>query len=160
MPAASAWDARQGVLRTRFCGVVGIGEVVAWRAGLYTAAAGIPRDTPFKMLVDIRGYSVTDMDPTVHKVQREVIPLFLAGHHFRTGFIDFFGVKGEITASRDNATCLAVAHVHHDCPKMELYRQTLGREEEAFFCQLPEAESWLSGFARNGRPLPEASGRA
>lgn len=112
------------------------------------------------MLVDIRGYSVSDMDPTVHKVQREVIPLFLASHHFRTGFIDFFGVKGEIAASRDNATCLAVAHVHHDCPKMELYRQTLGREEEGFFCQLPEAEAWLSGFSRNDRRLPEASGRA
>ena len=156
--ASSAWDARQAILRTRFAGPSGIAEVVAWRAGLYAAAAAIPRLAAFKLLADLRGYEAAEMDPPVHKVQREVIPLFLSTYHFRTGFIDFFGVKGDIVRYREEAHCVGVAHVHHDGPKMDLYRQTLGREDESFFSALPEAEAWISGLPIQAKPLERNSG--
>lgn len=143
IPATTTWDPRSSILRTRFSGPAGIADVVSWRAGLYAAAALIRRGTSFKLLVDIRGYDVAAIDPSVHRVQREVIPIFLASHHFRTGFIDFFGVKGEISPSKEDALCTAVAHLHHEETKMNLYRQTLGRNVENFFSDLPEAEAWL-----------------
>lgn len=154
----TSWDPGRHILRTRFSGPAGIAQVVSWRAGLYAAAASIPRGAAFKLIVDARGYSVADIDPSVHKVQREVIPLFLATYHFRTGFIDFFGVKGEVVAAKEDARCMAVAHVHHECPKMELYRQTLGRADENFFCLIQEAESWITPIPLQVRPLENASG--
>lgn len=158
MKPGTFWNPGTGVLRTRFFGPAGIAQVVAWRAGLYAAAAGIPGDKAFKLLVDTRGYDPAEIEPAVHKVQREVIPLFLATHHFRTGFIEFFGVKGTVIASRKDAPCLAVAHVHHDGPKMDLYRQAMGRLEEDFFCLNQEAEAWLAGISLETRSLEAASG--
>jgi hypothetical protein len=156
--ASSAWDARQAILRTRFPGPAGIAEVVAWRAGLYAAAASIPRLSSFKLLVDLRGYEVSVMEPSVHKVQREIVPIFLATYHFRTGFIDFFGVKGDTVRYREEAHCRGVAHVHHDAPKMELYRQTLGRDDESFFSSLPEAEAWIASVPLEPKPLEKHPG--
>ena len=141
--SASAWDSRSGILRTRLTGPTGPAEVVAWRASLYIAAARLPRGTHFKLLVDIRGYNVADVEPPVHQVQREVIPIFLANYHYRTGFLDFFGVKWDFGATKEDAYCVAVAHVHNECGKMDLYRQTLGREDEGFSCRLDEAEAWI-----------------
>lgn len=149
----SSWDPVTGILRTRFPGPAGIAQVVSWRAGLYAAAACLSRETTFKLLVDTRGYNVAEIDPLVHKVQREVIPLFLATHHFRTGLIEFFGLKGEVTAVDGDARCLAVAHVHHECPRTELYRQAMGRDTENFFCLNQEAEAWLAEIP--GSMLPE-----
>lgn len=142
----TSWDPSRSILRTRFSGPCGIAQVVTWRAGLYAAAALIPARSAFKLLVDIRGYQVGDIDPSVHKVQREVIPLFLATYHFRTTFIDYFGVKGEVVPIKEDARCTAVAHVHHDESKMGLYRQTLGRELEAFFHQIQDAEAWIQAL--------------
>lgn len=157
VPATTTWDPRSFILRTRFSSPAGIADVVSWRAGLYAAAAVIRRGSSFKLLVDIRGYDVASTDPSVHKVQREVVPIFLAAHHFRTGFIDFFGVKGDVSPSKEDAICVAVAHLHHEEPKMNLYRQALGREVENFFSDLPEAESWLSDFPwRQDEPLERA----
>lgn len=151
--ASSAWDARQAILRTRFAGPAGIAEVVAWRAGLHAAAASIPRLASFRLLVDLRGYEVAAMDPAVHKVHREVIPLFLSCHHFRSGFIDFFGVKGDIDRRHGDIRCLAVAHVHHEGPKMDLYRKTLSRQDENFFSSLSEAEAWITAQSGQFQPL-------
>jgi hypothetical protein len=131
--------------------------VVSWRAGLYAAAASIPRLASFKLLVDLRGYEVATMDPAVHKVQREVIPNFLSSYHFRTGFIEFFGVKGEVVRNHEDIHCLAVAHIHHEGPKLDLYRKTLSREEESFFSSLPEAEAWISAMPVQLRPLEKHS---
>jgi hypothetical protein len=153
----SLWDPARNILRTRFTGPAGIAQVVSWRAGLYAAAAAIPRHGAFKLLVDIRGYQVAQTDPAVHKVQREVIPLFLATYHFRTGFIEFFGVKGEVVPVKEDARCMAVAHVHHESGKMELYRQTLGRENEGFFSQIQEAETWIASMPLSFRSLERTS---
>jgi hypothetical protein len=153
----STWDPTRSILRTRFSGPAGIAQVVSWRAGLYAAAAAIPARTVFKLLVDLRGYQVGSMDPSVHKVQRDVIPLFLATYHFRTGFIDFFGVKGEVIPIKEDARCIAVAHVHHEGPKVELYRQTLGRENETFFSQIQEAEAWISATPLGLRPAESST---
>ena len=136
--------AKTSILRTRFSSPAGIADVVSWRAGLSAAAAIMPRGASFKLLVDIRGYDVAKTNPTVHKVQREVVPIFLVAHSFRTGFIEFFGVKEDFVSSRKDAFCQAVAHLHHEEAKMNLYRQTLGRKVENFFSDLPEAETWLA----------------
>jgi hypothetical protein len=157
VPATTTWDSRSSILRTRFTSPAGIADVVSWRAGLYAAAAVIRRGTSFKLLVDIRGYDVAATDPSVHKVQRDVIPIFLAAHHFRTGFIDFFGVKGDLSPSKEDAVCVAVAHLHHEESKMHLYRQTLGRDVESFFSDLHDAENWLMDMPwRQDEPLERA----
>jgi hypothetical protein len=56
-----------------------------------------------------------------------------------------FDVRNTIPIDPDRARCVAVAHVHHECEKMALYNQNLGRATERFFFHLSDAEEWLRG---------------
>jgi hypothetical protein len=140
---ATAWRAQARILATRLTGPVYLEDVNRWREELYEMSARIPAASQFKMLVDLRGYEVDRIAREVHQVQREVIPRFLAGYKFRVAFLDLFEV-GELNVPERNAVCVAVAHVHHDCNKMELYDQSLGRPHEHFFCHIADAETWLA----------------
>jgi hypothetical protein len=148
-PFLTTYYPEDGLLRTRLSGLLRADDVDAWRDGLNRTAAAIP--TPFRMLVDIRGYEVAEQDPSVHRTQREVVPLFLAAHGFRPAFFDLF--EAEPPPPTDGAArCLAVAHVHHDAAKMAGYTERLGRAAERFFTDPGEAEAWLHALDRPQRP--------
>jgi hypothetical protein len=36
-----------------------------------------------------------------------------------------------------------VAHLHHDCDKMDRYNELLATEAERFFCATDQALAWL-----------------
>jgi len=137
------WRDCARILATWLSGPVDLGDVNRWRDDLYDISTHIPAASQFKMLVDLRGYDVDQIAREVHQVQREIIPRFLAGYKFRVALLDLFEV-GELSVPERNAVCTAVAHVHHDCNKMELYDQSLGRPYEYFFCHIADAETWLA----------------
>ncbi|MBD2072557.1 hypothetical protein H6F86_01225 [Phormidium sp. FACHB-592] len=139
----TTWNPTEQILRTRISGVLNQEQVEAWEQSLEQMSRQIPKHLNFTMLVDIQGYEVSEQDKAVHQQQRVVIPTFLARHGFEVGFFRLFEVQNTIPPSPDRARCVAVAHVHHDCNKMALYNQNLGRSNERFFCQLSEAEAWL-----------------
>lgn len=144
-PACSnEWSAEARLLTTRISGPVSLADVEAWIEGLRAAEDCIPPGEPFRMLIDLRGYEVADVDPEVHKVQREIIPRFLARHGFRAAYLSLFEESEELAIETDGPICAAAAHVHHDCNKMTLYDGRLGRANERFFCDLSEAEEWLA----------------
>lgn len=143
-----AWDNDRRILSTRLAGVLSPEDVQSWKDSLQRASRQIPKDSVFKMLIDIRGYEVADQDRQVHQVMREVTPLFLASHGFRVGFFDLYQVEPPVSRGDANALCIAVAHVHHDCSKMERYNELLGTSKERFFCDVDDAEAWLKEAAR------------
>lgn len=138
------WRKEEGILATRVAGVLRKEDVERWSEGLKGEGASIEPGTPFRMLVDIRGYEVAEQDREVHQAQRVVIPNFLAVHGFVVGFFRLFEAEPEVEADPSKGRCVAVAHVHHDCGKMENYNAQLGRDEERFFCDVGEARAWLS----------------
>lgn len=147
MVAEVDWSAEERVLRTRLAGVLQREEVYTWQRRLESAAGQIPSGEPFFMLVDISGYEVGEQALDVHKAQREVIPIFLARHGFEVGFFRLMDVQNTIPPDPERGRCLAVVHVHHDCTKMERYRELLGSDREQFFCERSAAEGWLRNTA-------------
>jgi hypothetical protein len=147
----SHWNSDEATLVTRLSGPIDLDGILNWKSGLYEAAEKIPADSRFKMLIDIRGYEVADIDREAHKVQREVIPIFLAEHDFRAGYLDLFPEVPDIDVAKRGPVCITVAHVHHDCSKMENYNSRFGRENEQFFCDVEAAEQWLGGGMQNSK---------
>ena len=146
------WHPDDTLLVTRITGTLSLGDVQAWQYDLDQHAARLP--ATFKLLVDLRGYEVSDQAPEVHRLQREVIPLFLARHGVIVGFFDLFGTTPSDLPATRQARCIAVAHVHHDAAKMALYNERLGRPEERFFTDPAEARAWLQ-HAGEEIPLPQ-----
>ena len=95
------------------------------------------------MLIDIRGYEVSEQDRELHQAQRAIIPTFLARHGFEVGFFRLFNVENTIAPDPARARCVAAAHVHHDGAKMDLYNQQIATDRERFFRDPAEAEAWL-----------------
>ncbi len=139
----SRWNGGEHVLSTRIAGRVTLAEVEAWRDGLL-AAAEEAADNDFRMLIDICGYEVADVAPEVHKVQREVIPLFLLEHGHRTRLLELFPDAVVPEVPRRGGAIVAVAHIHHDEGKMALYDQKLGAPDERFFTERASAVAWLA----------------
>lgn len=139
----TTWNSIEKVLCTRVSGILQQEEVEAWERSLERTSSEIPQDLDFVMLVDIQGYEVSEQDKAIHQKQRVIIPTFLARHGFEVGFFRLFEIQNTITPDPNRARCTAVAYVHHDCDKMALYNQNLGRTVERFFCDRSEAEGWL-----------------
>ncbi len=139
------WRPVEQILLTRVAGILRQEQVEEWERDLERTSRQIPKNLTFVMLVDIRGYEVSEQEREVHQLQRIIIPTFLARHGFEVGFFRLFDVRNTIPIDPDRARCVAVAHVHHDCEKMALYNQNLGRATERFFCNLSDAEEWLRG---------------
>ena len=146
MPAGSTsvrWIEEKRLLTTRVTGVLTKSDVQSWRDLLHMTGRRIASDTDFRMMIDIRGYEVSEQDREVHMRMREVTPLFLAGHGFTVGFFRLYDEKPP-SPEASLARCIAVAHVHHDAAKMERYNELLSTPVERFFVDAEEADRWLS----------------
>lgn len=139
----TTWSPADGILRTRLSGVLRPDELRDWSDGLERASREIGSGTPFAMLVDLRGYEVGEQDPEIHRVQREIVPTFLARHGFEVGFFRMYEVENTIPPDPSLGRCVAVAHVHHDRNKLELYNERIATARERFFWDAEEAERWL-----------------
>lgn len=143
----SDWNEEERMLATRLAGPVTLDEIEAWEDGLYLASDGIPPGSTFAMLIDLTGYNALAVDRATHALQRAVIPTFLAAYDHRVAYLKLFDDVDDIAAPRRDAHCGAVAHVHHDCTKMESFEAQLSSENERFFCTRDAALEWLRASA-------------
>lgn len=140
------WHADQKLLVTRFSGKPTLAEVRQWKNELYDTTRLFPDNTQFKMLIDLQGYTVDLVEKEIHFEQREVIPTFLSLHNFKVGYLSLFEVDIEIKAGERNLNCVAVAHIHHECHKMEAYDQKFGKSNDRYFCDSAAAEKWINEY--------------
>lgn len=97
----------------------------------------------FQFVDDLRGYDVSEQAPSVHQLMRVVTPRFLADHHFAVGF---WRLYEQVPPPPTQATmCWRVAHLHHDCAKMDRYTELLATDTERFFCDGSQAAAWMAG---------------
>lgn len=135
------WDSATGLLLVRMTGVPDERDVVRWEAAVQEALAGIPADTRIRVLVDLRGYEVADVPWAVHRRQREVVPRFLLKLGHRAGYLTILDAPPAPDPSPGRV--VAVAHVHHDRDKMDLYQMALSRRNERYFTAPAEALEWM-----------------
>jgi hypothetical protein len=137
------FEPASSTLFSNLSGILSGQEVEAWEAALYEHATRLGPGTRFQFVDDLHGYEVADQDPKVHQKMRVVTPRFLADHAFAVGFWRLYE-QVPPPATRPSI-CRRVAHVHHDCAKMERYTELLGSGIEAFFCDAGEAHAWVAG---------------
>ncbi len=124
----------------RLSGTVDENDVARWIELLDRAFAWVPDGTEIVVLSNLHGYEPASLD--AHKAMREVIPLRLAVHGFRTGLVDVVGA--ELVVRQDARIVISkVAHVHHDATKMAAYEAQAGNERERFFSDPARANAWL-----------------
>lgn len=143
MPHSVTLDEASLTLYSRLSGVLDAAQVREWEAALYTTSRQLPVGSRFQFVDDLRGYEVADQDPAVHQVMRSVTPTFLAAHGFVVGFWRLYDQRPP--APTEKVACWRVAHLHHDCAKMERYTELLASETERFFCDDTPAVAWVGG---------------
>ena len=79
------WRPVEQILLTRVAGILRQEQVEEWERDLERTSRQIPKNLTFVMLVDIRGYEVSEQERDVHQLQRIIIPRFLARHGFEVG---------------------------------------------------------------------------
>lgn len=136
------YDSNGQTLMTQVSGVMTLPEVTAWRESLYQLARDLPPSAEFRTLIDLFGYDVAEQDREAHTALRETTPIFLAVHGFAVGFWRLYELDAPVAEA--SARCRAVAHVHHECDKMDRYNELLATPVERFFCDREAATVWLS----------------
>jgi hypothetical protein len=122
-------------------GDIRLEDAVRWEEGLQQALAQIGDNGSLKLLVDLAGYELHDMQ--AHKAMRVVVPQVLAAYGVRAAVLDLYP-EAEITLTRTRGiVCRAVANVHHDADKMAEYERTVGRSHQRFFTNAADARAWL-----------------
>jgi hypothetical protein len=139
------WSEENGLLTTRLSGLVDIDDIEDWKAGLMGALQLLKPDSSFKAFINIHGFKAVNMD--AHKAFRTVVPLILAEHNFRIGYVDLFDNVELPLTSKDGIQCIAVAHAHHDADKMNLYESSYSKANDRYFTDPAEAEKWLLSVA-------------
>lgn len=141
MPFFVRFDPVTTTLLSSVQGVLSATEVEEWGDALDRSVTGLPTAAEFRFLSDLHGYEVADQALAVHKRMREIGPRFLAAHGFAVGFWRLY----EETPPEPSRSgiCTRVAHVHHDCDKMERYNELLASATERFFCDQDAARTWL-----------------
>lgn len=141
------WQESDRVLLVRLAGRLTLEQVHEWESGLLQMSRHIPVSQPIKVLIDLRGYEVSEQAIEVHKVQRLIMPALLAKHAFTVGYFKMFDAENTIPADPALARCIAVAHVHHDENKMARYNENIGSVMEKFFTDTNAAHQWLCAAA-------------
>jgi hypothetical protein len=141
----TTWNASAALVITRLSGRIAEEDVTFWRESLTKELARIPSGRPFKLLVDSVGYDPVDI--SVHKAMRSVVPAFLADYGFRTALLELADAGGPVALHQTRGIrCIAVAHVHHEATKMDELDRRLGKDNERFFADRPQAETWIDAL--------------
>ncbi len=132
----------RNLIVTRLASPVTIDEIRAWKASLDEEVARVPDGGAFRLLVDLRDYE-SGANREAHQEMRAVIPTLLARHGLRTALLDLFPEATVEIGSERGVVCTAVAYVHHNVEKMEMFNEQLTREREQFFTEREAAETWI-----------------
>ncbi len=140
----SRYIVNKKLLITTLSGLLNSVDIKKWKESLEEAAAQIPDNTEFKMLVDLYGFKAENFP--VHQEYRTIIPLFLADYGYRIGYLDMFPEASVSLINTRGISCIAMANVHQDESKMKDYETKFSKKNERYFISSEEALQWIENL--------------
>jgi hypothetical protein len=131
----------QDLVITRLTGLLNFEDIQNWKLSLEEALIQVPDNSSFRILVNQHGFKAENFE--VHKVYRNIMPLFLASYGYRIGYLDMFPEATVELKNTRGIKCIAIAIVHHDESKMKDYQQKFSSEKEQYFTAPDQAEYWI-----------------
>lgn len=139
---ATQWLPDESLLITELKGPVDVAGIEAWERSLHGALDQLPENTSFKIFVDLVGLAPVDVE--THKRYRSTVPLALARHGWRVGYLDMFEEANNLPLTTERGVrCVKAAHAHQDAYKIEEYDRRFGKASERFFTDSAVALAWL-----------------
>jgi len=135
------WYPDKHLVVTELHGIVTSDDVKRWSNSLENTLAVLADGQDFKLVVNMIGYQYENL--TAHKDMRVVIPRLLSQHGFRSCLFDIAQASYQEIISIRGVTCIAIAHVHHDKQKMNLYEGRFRLQSERFFSDFDKAIEWI-----------------
>jgi len=142
----TTWIAEESLVITEIKGPVSSTDIAEWTESLHSVLNAIPENTTFKIMVDMFGIAPQDVE--IHKRFRNVIPLALAKHGWKVGYLNMFEEANDLELFTERGVqCVKAAHAHQDSYKIEEYDRRFGNEREHFFTDPKAAFEWLKAPA-------------
>lgn len=136
------WLPDESLIITELKGPVDVAAIEAWELSLRGTLDQLPDNTAFKILVDLVGLAPVDVE--THKRYRSIVPLALAKHGWRIGYLDMFEEANHLPLTTERGVhCVKAAHAHQDAYKIEEYDRRFGKASERFFTDSAAAFQWL-----------------
>lgn len=143
----SFWQPAEQMVTTRLSGLLDTADIQYWENTLIETMKQVPDNTDVKMLVDLHGFKAENFE--VHKQYRNIIPLLLARHGYRIGYLDMFP-EATITLSTERGIrAVAMANVHQDETKMKDYQEKFSKLFEQYFTDSTAALAWILSVKLN-----------
>jgi hypothetical protein len=139
---STTWEPLHDLLVTTLSGKIDSNDVDTWHFTLKNAAAKIPDESSFKILVNLYGFEAETT--AVHKKYRTIMPLFLADYGYRIGYLDMFPEAAIQLGTTRGIRCVAMANVHHNADKMNDYQNRFSSEHEQYFTDQEGALRWIT----------------
>lgn len=137
----SSWHPNERLIVTRLNGKVSINDIKKWEGDLLKVIDSIPSDSSFKIMVDLSNFEAENTE--AHKYFRNIIPLLLADHHYRIGYLDMFPEASIQLRKKRGIECLAMVNVHHNEEKMTDYQSRFSSTREQYYTDRDKAMKWI-----------------
>jgi hypothetical protein len=143
----SFWQPAEQLVTTRLSGLLDTADIEYWENTLIETMKQVPDHTEVKMLVDLHGFKAENFE--VHKQYRNIIPLLLARHGYRIGYLDIFPEASISLTTERNIRVVAMANVHQDETKMKDYQEKFSKPYEQYFTDSAAALAWILSVKLN-----------
>ena len=139
------WHPEQQLIITQISGEVNLKDVEEWEESLLNVLQLLPDQSKFKIFINLHGFKAANLD--AHKRFRNIVPLTLAQHGWKVGYLDLFEESKQLTYTTTRGIeCVAAVHVHQDETKIHLYESKFSRTNEHFYTDVDKALSWISDW--------------
>jgi len=143
----SFWQPAEQLVTTRLSGLLDTADIQYWENTLIETMKQVPDNTDVKMLVDLHGFKAANFE--VHKQYRNIIPLLLARHGYRIGYLDMFPEATIALSTERGIRAVAMANVHQDETKMKDYQEKFSKPFEQYFTDSTAALAWILSVKLN-----------
>lgn len=143
----SFWQPAEQLVTTRLSGLLDTADIQNWENTLIKTMEQVPDDIDIKMLVDLHGFKAENFE--VHKQYRNIIPLLLARHGYRIGYLDMFPEANITLTTERGIRVVAMANVHQDETKMKDYQEKFSTPFEQYFTDPAAAHKWILSVKLN-----------
>lgn len=143
----SFWQPAEQLVTTRLSGLLDTADIQYWENTLIGTIKQVPDNTDVKMLVDLHGFKAENFE--VHKQYRNIIPLLLARHGYRIGYLDMFPEATITLSTEQGIRVVAMANVHQDETKMKDYQEKFSNPFEQYFTDSAAALAWILSVTLN-----------
>ncbi len=120
------WHPELSLIETTLSGDVDEQDILRWEKSLHQSMSKIPDGSYFKIFINLYGFKAINIQ--AHKRYREIVPLLLANHDWKVGYVDLFE-ESKLMKFRKirNIGCIAAVHVHQDEEKIKKYEENFSR---------------------------------